>query len=177
MTLQENTLGQKFMVDATLYCDLQSAGIADDLQATTSYADVFEWVRNLPSIYLPLLLSSFEIIWLTVHKIDSKTDCPCSCMYQSLAHWRKFQHFLAARCFRPLVTLFWKCITIGCLQLIRTWRETWRTSPWVEPVLQLEGLDRNCTQRTLRTQNDCDRPCSQTHSPVASAQYLLVKLF
>ena len=42
MTLQENTLGQKFMVDATLYCDLQSAGIADDLQATTSYADVFE---------------------------------------------------------------------------------------------------------------------------------------
>lgn len=40
--MQENVLGQKFEVDATLYCDLQSAGVYDDLQATTSYAEVFE---------------------------------------------------------------------------------------------------------------------------------------
>lgn len=38
---QENVLGQKFIVNATLYCDLKEAGRTDRLDDTVSYAEVF----------------------------------------------------------------------------------------------------------------------------------------
>lgn len=39
--VQETVLGQRFEVDVTLYCDLQSAGRGDDLEATTDYSQVY----------------------------------------------------------------------------------------------------------------------------------------
>lgn len=40
--LQENRLGQKFVVDATLLTDLSHAGKSDDLRRTVNYAQVYE---------------------------------------------------------------------------------------------------------------------------------------
>lgn len=45
--LQENLLGQKFVVDATLFVDLQKAGKSDNVHDTVSYADVYRYVRFL----------------------------------------------------------------------------------------------------------------------------------
>ena len=42
LLLQENKLGQKFVVDATLLADLSHAGRTDDLQRTINYARVYE---------------------------------------------------------------------------------------------------------------------------------------
>jgi dihydroneopterin aldolase len=42
LLLQENKLGQKFVVDATLLADLSHAGRTDDLQRTINYAQVYE---------------------------------------------------------------------------------------------------------------------------------------
>lgn len=39
---QENTLGQKFVVDATLTTDLSHAGKSDDIARTVNYAAVYE---------------------------------------------------------------------------------------------------------------------------------------
>jgi hypothetical protein len=39
---QENKLGQKFVVDATLLTDLSRAGRSDDLSRTVNYARVYE---------------------------------------------------------------------------------------------------------------------------------------
>ena len=39
---QENRLGQKFVVDAVLQCDLESAGLTDDLEHTVNYAAVYK---------------------------------------------------------------------------------------------------------------------------------------
>lgn len=39
---QENKLGQKFVVDATLEADLMVAGQTDDLARTVNYAQVYE---------------------------------------------------------------------------------------------------------------------------------------
>ena len=38
---QENLLGQKFVVDATLFVDLHKAGKSDNVHDTVSYADVY----------------------------------------------------------------------------------------------------------------------------------------
>ena len=38
---QENMLGQKFIVDATLFVDLRKAGKSDNVHDTVSYADVY----------------------------------------------------------------------------------------------------------------------------------------
>ncbi len=38
---QENLLGQKFVVDATLFVHLQKAGKSDNVHDTVSYADVY----------------------------------------------------------------------------------------------------------------------------------------
>ena len=43
--VQENLLGQKFVVDATLFVDLQKAGKSDNVHDTVSYADVYRYVR------------------------------------------------------------------------------------------------------------------------------------
>lgn len=39
---QENRLGQKFVVDATLVTDLSHAGKSDDIARTVNYAAVYE---------------------------------------------------------------------------------------------------------------------------------------
>ena len=40
--LQENKLGQKFVVDAQLLCDLQTPGLSDELVDTVDYAAVYK---------------------------------------------------------------------------------------------------------------------------------------
>lgn len=40
---QENVLGQKFIVDATLTVDLAKAGKTDNVHDTVSYADVYRY--------------------------------------------------------------------------------------------------------------------------------------
>jgi dihydroneopterin aldolase len=39
---QENRLGQKFVVDAVLQCDLERAGLTDELDHTVNYAAVYK---------------------------------------------------------------------------------------------------------------------------------------
>lgn len=39
--MQENVLGQKFLVDATLWADLAAAGCSDDLQDTIDYSKAY----------------------------------------------------------------------------------------------------------------------------------------
>eukprot|EP00873_Tetraselmis_striata_P041036 jgi/Tetstr1/461300/TSEL_006427.t1 len=44
---EENVLGQKFIVNATLYCDLKEAGRTDRLDDTVSYAEVFMQIKSI----------------------------------------------------------------------------------------------------------------------------------
>ncbi|KAL4457847.1 hypothetical protein ABPG75_012712 [Micractinium tetrahymenae] len=44
---EENKLGQKFVVDATLYTDLSHAGHTDDLSRTVNYAQVYEDIKAI----------------------------------------------------------------------------------------------------------------------------------
>ena len=44
---RERVEGQHFLVDLTLYVDLQPAGISDDLAKTVNYAAVFETVKQI----------------------------------------------------------------------------------------------------------------------------------
>jgi len=39
--VQENVLGQKFVVDVSMVVGLRQAGLSDDLNHTVNYADVF----------------------------------------------------------------------------------------------------------------------------------------
>jgi dihydroneopterin aldolase len=43
----ENELGQRFVVDVELRCDLQAAGQSDDLQQTVDYSSVHDQVREI----------------------------------------------------------------------------------------------------------------------------------
>ncbi len=42
---EENVIGQRFIVDVTMYLDLSEAGIHDDLRASINYAEVYEKVQ------------------------------------------------------------------------------------------------------------------------------------
>ena len=44
---RERVEGQHFLVDVTLYVDLQPAGITDDLAKTVNYAAVFESIKQI----------------------------------------------------------------------------------------------------------------------------------
>ncbi|PRW56116.1 sulfotransferase isoform A [Chlorella sorokiniana] len=44
---EENRLGQKFVVDATLFTDLSHAGKSDDLRRTVNYAQVYESIQEI----------------------------------------------------------------------------------------------------------------------------------
>ncbi|KAF5830453.1 hypothetical protein DUNSADRAFT_14550 [Dunaliella salina] len=44
---EENIVGQPFLVDLVLHCDLREAGSSDDLQTTVSYAEVFSDVQAI----------------------------------------------------------------------------------------------------------------------------------
>jgi len=43
----ERELGQRFVVDVELRCDLRAAGVADDLQKTVDYSEVYRQVRAI----------------------------------------------------------------------------------------------------------------------------------
>lgn len=43
----EQTLGQKFFVDATLYLSTKEAGLNDDLKSSVSYAEVYEVIKSI----------------------------------------------------------------------------------------------------------------------------------
>ena len=43
MPLQEKQLGQKFIVDAIIYCDVSKAGQTDALEDTINYAAVYRY--------------------------------------------------------------------------------------------------------------------------------------
>ena len=44
---EERGEGQKFLVDAVLYLDMQKAGKTDDLSHTVNYAAVFDSIRSI----------------------------------------------------------------------------------------------------------------------------------
>ncbi|GGH87963.1 dihydroneopterin aldolase [Pullulanibacillus pueri] len=44
---EENTLGQRFIVDVVLYVDLKTAGMADNLEETINYAEVYQLTRDI----------------------------------------------------------------------------------------------------------------------------------
>ncbi len=43
---EENVLGQKFVISASLYCDTRKAGKTDDLAESVNYAQVAEWITS-----------------------------------------------------------------------------------------------------------------------------------
>jgi 7,8-dihydroneopterin aldolase/epimerase/oxygenase len=43
----ERALGQRFLVDVELHCDLRAAGTADDLTKTVDYSTVYHRVREI----------------------------------------------------------------------------------------------------------------------------------
>jgi len=44
---EENRLGQKFFVDATLELDTKPAGLSDDMNLSVSYGDVYEVIKEI----------------------------------------------------------------------------------------------------------------------------------
>lgn len=44
---EERTLGQHFVVDITLHCDLRAAGESDDLSKTVDYSEVYRQARAI----------------------------------------------------------------------------------------------------------------------------------
>jgi len=44
---EERQLGQRFLVDLEMFCDLQSPGISDMLEEAVDYAGVFELVKGI----------------------------------------------------------------------------------------------------------------------------------
>lgn len=44
---EEKTLGQQFIIDATLFLPLQKAGRSDDLNDTVNYAAVYNRIRDI----------------------------------------------------------------------------------------------------------------------------------
>ena len=43
----ERELGQRFVVDIELFCDLQPAGLSDDLTETVDYSEVYRQAREV----------------------------------------------------------------------------------------------------------------------------------
>jgi dihydroneopterin aldolase len=43
----ERELGQRFVVDVELHCDLRAAGLSDDLQQTVDYSEVYRQARAI----------------------------------------------------------------------------------------------------------------------------------
>ncbi len=44
---EENRLGQKFFIDATLELDTKPAGLRDDMNLSVSYGDVYEVIKEI----------------------------------------------------------------------------------------------------------------------------------
>lgn len=44
---EEQTLGQRFVVDVEIHRELRSAGLSDDLDATVNYVEVYDVVKKI----------------------------------------------------------------------------------------------------------------------------------
>jgi len=44
---EENKLGQKFILDVTLLCDIKKAGFLDDVNYTINYAEVYSIIKDI----------------------------------------------------------------------------------------------------------------------------------
>jgi len=64
--LEENKLGQRFRIDLECGLDLERAGRLDAVEATVSYADIYDMVKNAPD---PTRLKLIEA--LAQHIVDS----------------------------------------------------------------------------------------------------------
>jgi len=78
--VQENLLGQKFVVDATLFVDLQKAGKSDNVHDTVSYADVYRYVRYLACCMLPVAMYATHL--------NNRQDRLCAWAGISKLSWR-----------------------------------------------------------------------------------------
>jgi len=47
IAIQENILGQKFVIDATIFSDLRQAGKTDELNDTLDYASIYDKIKDV----------------------------------------------------------------------------------------------------------------------------------
>lgn len=64
---EENTLGQKFLISATLYCDTRRAGETDALSDSVNYAEVSELIKKSTEDHVFQLLE--RLAWYLAKKI------------------------------------------------------------------------------------------------------------
>ncbi|MDE5415964.1 dihydroneopterin aldolase [Alkalihalobacterium chitinilyticum] len=93
---EENKLGQRFKVDATLWLDLSPAGTNDDLNQTINYAEVYELtkkvvenqthklVETIAENISSSILKTFPIVQSCTIKVI-KPDPPINGHYNSVA--------------------------------------------------------------------------------------------
>ncbi|MEB1805995.1 MAG: dihydroneopterin aldolase [Bacillaceae bacterium] len=93
---EENKLGQRFKVDATLWLDLSAAGVNDDLNQTVNYAEVYELtkkavenqthklVETIAENISSSILKTFPIVQSCTIKVI-KPDPPINGHYNSVA--------------------------------------------------------------------------------------------
>ncbi len=93
---EENKLGQRFKVDATLLLDLKNAGMKDDLTQTVNYAEVYKitkkiveeqtykLVETIAERICSEILNSFPIVESCTIKVI-KPDPPINGHYHSVA--------------------------------------------------------------------------------------------
>lgn len=93
---EENKLGQRFNVDLTVELDLKKAGQEDDLEATVSYAELYEVCKNIveketfklvetiAETIASTVLSSYHLIQACTVKVY-KPDPPIQGHYDSVA--------------------------------------------------------------------------------------------
>eukprot|EP00877_Chromochloris_zofingiensis_P001419 jgi/Chrzof1/11278/Cz05g30110.t1 len=61
---QENKLGQKFLVDTTLFCDLQKPALSDDVEDTVDYGKVYRY-----NVFVQRHFSCFGSPWGAQHLV------------------------------------------------------------------------------------------------------------
>ena len=75
LLIQENTLGQKFVVDATIFADLRHAGKTDDLHDTLDYAAIYDKIKTIvegkPHKLVETLAERIAGAILAERKVDS----------------------------------------------------------------------------------------------------------
>jgi len=59
---EENTLGQKFVVDIDAWMDLKPAGISDNLSHTFSYAEIYRSVQQIHPFIIILMEFIHQIL-------------------------------------------------------------------------------------------------------------------
>lgn len=93
---EENRLGQRFYVDATLEVDLKAAGLSDDMNDSINYGQVFEVIKAIVEGEASNLIESVaekiaEVLFLNFSMLHActikviKPDPPIPGHYQSVA--------------------------------------------------------------------------------------------